>query len=152
MTNIKIEGLDKLQKGLSQFPKEIEKNIGQAGNEAAERIIFQTEGLKKYPPTTAANQPPAPYYIRGRGLETARGNLGNSERAGTQFYTRVSGLEVYIGNRASYAQYLFDSEKQSKALAGIGWRKLLEVTQEKLEQVKDIYQKWVNHTITSLGL
>lgn len=152
MTQIQIIGLDKLLANLKKFPKQIEKNLGQAGNESAENIIFPTQGLKGYPPATAGNQPPAPFYIRGRGLQTGTRNLGNSERAGTQFYSRNEGSKTLIGNRASYAHYLFGEETQAVALKQIGWKTLVAVINDKIGEIRDVYQKWVDKTITDLNL
>jgi hypothetical protein len=37
-------------------------------------------------------------------------------------------------------------------MAGIGWRKLIDVAREKLPQIKAIYQAWINQAISRLGL
>jgi hypothetical protein len=143
---VKIDGLDKLEKNLAKFPKEISKNIGQAGSESAERIIFPTTGLKSYPPATS------PTYIRGRGTQFATYNDNKSERFGTQFYSRNDGTKTFIGNRASYAIWLTDEDKQTSVLAGKGWRKMRDVINEKFEEIKDVYQNWINRIIQELGL
>lgn len=147
---IKVTGMDKVLKGMERFPVQIAKNIGSAGKEAS-RDILDTQGLRKYPPPTAANQPPVPYYVRGRGMQTKRGNLGNSERYGTQFYTESRAFTTTIGNRASYAKYL-GGDEQARAMERIGWKKLWDVASEKVGKIQRIYQAWIDKTIKDLGL
>jgi len=152
MPKVQIEGLDLIVDGLNKFPGQVIKNLSQAGREIAERIVYPTEGIKKYPNSTIANLPPTPYYIRGRGTQLATRNLGNSERYGTQFYVRQDGLNTILGNRASYAAYLTDEDKQSSAMARIGWKKLVDVIRSKAHEIKAEYQKWVDYTIRELRL
>ena len=149
--HIEVTGIDKLIAGLNKFPQQIHKNMGAAGAEASKRVILVTPGLQKYPPPTAANQPPEPYYIRGRGTQTKSGNRGGSERLGTQFYTDAAGMNTTIGNRASYADYVV-GEGQAHFMAPKGWRKLYEVAQEKTAQIVKVYQAWIDKTIRELGL
>jgi hypothetical protein len=147
---IKIEGADKIVAGLTKFPEEITTNFKRAGEEAATEIIM-TEGLKVYPPKTAANAPPTPYYIRGTGTQYKSRNAGNSEDYKNQFYAKPINGGTMIGNRASYAKYLA-GEEQARAMAKIGWRKLYDVAKEKLTQITTIFNKWAQYTIDKLGL
>jgi hypothetical protein len=147
---IKVTGLDKLTNSLNRFPQEINRGLEAAGKEVGKEII-NTRGLRLYPPATAANMPPTPYYIRGRGTETKHGNIGNSERYGTQFWVEVKDKTTTIGNRASYAKWLAGDD-QARAMARIGWRKLWDVAIEKKSKITEIYQKWINYTIKKLGL
>jgi len=149
--HIEVTGIDKLVAGLHKFPQQIHKNMGAAGAEASKRVILSTQGLQKYPPPTAANQPPTPYYIRGRGTQYASRNTGTSERLGTQFYTEAEGMNTTIGNRASYADYVV-GEGQAHFMAPKGWRKLFEVAEEKKTQIAKVYQAWIDKTIRELGL
>jgi len=153
MTDIQIhiEGLDKIMEAFKRFPAQVVTNIAQAGKESGEEIL-NTQGLRRYPPMTAANKPPTPYYIRGRGTQLKRGNLGNSERYGTQFYVRHTGWQTEVGNRASYAKYLADENKQATAMANKGWRKLIDVAREKTNRIGRIYGAWVERTLREVGL
>jgi len=149
---IEVEGIEKITAALARFPREIAKYMQQAGSEAAKRAILPTQGLKKYPGTTAANAPPVPYYIRGRGTQTAHGNLGNSERLGTQWYIKASkSFSTEIGNRASYAKYVH-GEEQASFMGPKGWRKLGDVVKEKMGDIVKVYQAWVDKLIRDLGL
>jgi len=148
--NIKIIGLEKVTAALSRFPQVITKYMGAAGKEASEEVL-DTVGLRRYPPAGPANFPPTPYYIRGRGLQTGSRNYNNSERLGTQFYVQVEKFNTTIGNRASYAKYVV-GEQQARAMGRIGWRRLIDVAQEKIGKITAIYQGWVNKLIKDLGL
>jgi hypothetical protein len=154
---IDVQGIEKLIDSLEKYPREIKKYLQAAGKEAGSRVILPTEGLKKYPAATAANQPPTPYYIRGRGMQRAGRrkpayNDMRSERFGTQWYVKnAESMSTEIGNRASYAQYV-SGEEQARALEKIGWRKLLDVAQEKLTDITRVYQTWVDKLIKDLGL
>lgn len=152
MPNIEIHvtGLDRLIKAIDRFPVQIAKNMSQAGHEAGTEIL-DTKGLRSYPKPTAANFPPTPYYKRGMGTQTAHGNLGNSERLGTQFYIKRTGWNTAIGNRASYAKWVV-GEEQAHFMAPKGWKKLWDVAKEKKKQIERVYQAWVDKTLRDLGL
>lgn len=153
MTDIKITvvGMEKIQAALNKFPREIEKNVVQAGDQVAKRVIFTTVGVQKYPPATEANSPPTPYYIRGRGTQTEHGNLGNSENLGKQWYVKQVGLGTEIGNRASYGKWVH-GEEQAHFMKPKGWRILTEVVEEKMVQITKVYQAWITKTLRDLGL
>jgi hypothetical protein len=148
--SITIKGMDKVITALDRFPKEIYRYMVAAGKEAGSRVI-STEGLKRYPPATEANVPPVPFYIRGMGTQYATRNLGNSERYGSRFYVKASAYGAEVGNTASYAKYLA-GDQQAGHMAKIGWRKLLEVAQEKVGLITDVYERWVTKLIKDLGL
>ena len=149
--SISIKGLDKLIANLSKMRSQIQLYMGAAGREAGEHILSQ-KGLKNYPDSTAANQEPTPYYKRGVGTQYASKNLGNSERYGTQFYVKASGYDTKIGNRASYAKYLTDENDQAKAMAKIGWRKMIDVANEQSVKIKQIFQSWIDKLVKDNNL
>ena len=157
MIRIEIKGIKGLQQALARFPQIAAKYLQAAGQEAAKDIILPTVGLQKYPPATAANLPPTPYYIRGFGMQRAgvrkpAYNDGKSERYGTQFTVeRYRDMATKIGNRASYAPYL-GGEDQAHKMAEKGWRKLAEVVNEKLPQIKAVFQTWINKLLIDTGL
>jgi len=148
---IELEGLDKLFAKLNKFPREIARNFGAAGEEAAKDVILPTEGLQNYPPATAANAPPVPYYIRGRGTQYATRNLMNSEKLGMRWAVVRRAFNTHIGNIASYARYVH-GEEQAEAMKSIGWKKLFDTAKEKLKDIQKVYQAWVNKTIKDLKL
>ena len=149
---IEIVGLDKLLAAFEKFPKKVARTMSQAGHEAANKAILPTEGLQNYPPETAANMPPAPYYERGKGMWTsATRNTYKSENLGKQWYVKREGYKMRIGNRASYAKWVHGDE-QAGAMAGHGWRKLVDVTKEKLSRIQKVYQAWTNKLLRELKL
>lgn len=148
---IEIEGLDKLVAKLNKFPKQIARNFGAAGEESAKDVILPTEGLQNYPPSTAANFPPVPYYKRGTGTQYATRNLENSEIVGKQWAVVRKAFATVIGNPVSYARHLH-GEKQAKAMADIGWKQLFKVAKEKIKAIEKVYQAWVSKTIKDLKL
>lgn len=148
---IQVEGLEELQKALKKFPTQTKKHTQAAANEAIKRVILPTQGLQKYPPMTAANAPPEPYYIRGRGTQTLKGNKGNSQRLGTQWYTKAQGTGVELGNRATYAPFVH-GEEQARAMERIGWRKLIDVINDKMPAIVKVYQAWVDKLLKGCGL
>ena len=147
---VEIIGLEKLQKALGRFPRQIMKYMVQAGKEGAS-VILKVRGLKAYPPAGPGNRPPTPYYVRGIGTQYASFNKGNSEQYGKRWEVKGEGYGVRVGNSASYAKYLA-GEKQARAMEDIGWRRLWEVAINKLLELKKIYQAWVSKCLHDLGL
>ena len=149
--SIRVAGIEELRRALKDTPGALEQAMQPAGDEIG-RTILGTEGLRRYPPTTSANQPPVPYYQRGQGTQYAGGNSGKSERYGTQFYVESKGYTTTIGNRASYAPYLADDELQARSMAAKGWRKLIDVARDKIDEIKRIYDAWVAYALKKAGL
>lgn len=149
--NLHIEGMDELHAAMRKFESESKRYMGAAGQESAE-VIIDSPGLRKYPPAGPGNQPPTPYYIRGRGMQYANGNAMNSERYGTQFYTEQRDYQTKVGNRSSYAEYLAGEDTQLPYMAAIGWRKLIDVLRDKLPDIGRIYQAWIDKLIKDIGL
>ena len=148
---IEIVGLDKLLAAFEKFPNKVTKALKGAGEESS-KIIIESKGLQNYPGTTAANAPPTPYYIRGRGTQYKNTNNWSSERLATQWYVKTSGFQTKIGNRASYAKWVHGKEDQATAMADIGWKKLFDVAKQKKGRITKIYQAWVNKLLKELNL
>jgi hypothetical protein len=155
--DIIIKGAEKIVAALDKFPEEIKKNFSQAADEAGKEII-NTRGIGAYPPLSDANRPPAPYYVRGTGMQYKSKNDGRSERYGTRFYVKRRDYGAVIGNSASYATYLTGDKatgsphEQAQHMAKLGWRKLVDVAKEKIDVITGIYNRWAEYTIRKLGL
>jgi len=149
--HIEIRGLDRLTNIFGHFKGDSQRYLNAAGSEAGEEVV-NTQGLRKYPPATAANAPPTPYYIRGRGMQYKSHNSGSSERYGTQFYVRAEGMQTRVGNRSSYAQWLADDKLQARAMARIGWRKLIDVAKEKRSKIIGVFNGWIAKYLRDQGL
>ncbi len=164
--------LARLDAAFRRFGSQAEKYMGAAGREIAEDIILPTEGLRKYPPADAANAPGRfkevtfstgrtvtfrmGYYVRGKGMyQPIRGGgyklSKGSERYGTQFYTKANQATITIGNRASYARYL-GGENQAGHMGARGWRRLIDVANEKITTITDRYRRWVDKLLRDVGL
>lgn len=154
---VDVQGIEKITRAISKFPRQIASSLNGAGQEAAKDVVLPTEGLRSYPPATDANYPPTPFYIRGRGMQRGgvRGaayNDGKSERLGTQWkVTKAGQFGTSIANRASYAKWVH-GEEQASFMAPKGWRKLVEVVEEKMTEITAVYQQWVDKLIKDLGL
>ena len=141
---IRVEGLDVVVKNLDKIGSDLPRYIMGAGKETADNVLA-VQGLRRYPPMTQANQPPPPYYIRGRGMQVSSSrNTGKSERLGTRWDVKQFGrLGIEISNPVSYAEWVH-GERQARAMRRIGWKKLSEVAKEKAKTIEAIYNKWVN--------
>jgi hypothetical protein len=171
--SVRVEGMDIITRNVRALGDDLPKYMAAAGDEIGAEIL-DTPGLRKYPPTSAANAPgrtrevmfagakkPAvfrqSYYIRGRGLMVpVRGGsfrqTASSERYGSRWMVRTKGTTTTISNSASYALYLAGDDDQAAAMAALGWRKLGDVAQEKIEKVRAVYQRWVDKLIRDKGL
>ena len=149
---IRIEGLNEAIRGIQNIDIDLPRYLRGAGQEVS-RDLLGVRGLQNYPPATAANQPPPPFYVRGRGMQTsASRNDGKSERLGTRWETRQHGqYGTEIRNPASYAEWVHGL-KQARAMAAIGWRILLEVAKERVDIMTGIYGKWVDNLLRKNGL
>jgi hypothetical protein len=152
MTNIdlQITGIEKIVEIFDRFPRTIDQYLGKAGKEAGDEVL-KTVGLRSYPPATAANAPPTPYYIRGRGTQYRHSNSFKSERYGSRFYVVGTAGGAIVGNTASYARFL-GGDEQTRVAEKYGWKKLYDVAVQKIGQITEIYNAWVAKLIRDLGL
>jgi hypothetical protein len=148
---IEVKGLKELQAAMDKFPQKSASYMSQAGQQAFERVIKDTKGLEPYPDETAANMPPEPYYIRGRGTQTKSGNRGNSRKMNTQWYAKREGYATRIGNSASYAQYVI-GDNQAHFMAPKGWLKLVDVAKDKIKDIVKVYEDWTDKLLKDIGL
>ena len=156
--SIQVTGIEEIRAAMAQFPAEVKHGMEQAGKEASAEVLG-TVGLQAYPPATAANQPPAPFYLRGLGMVTKYGSGTNelsSETLGKQWNVAVNGYKTTIGNSASYAKWVHGDEQakgmSKNATIPKGWRKLTEVAKEKTKVITKIYNAWVDKTLKEIGL
>lgn len=155
---MRIQGLDKVQAVMARFPAQIKAAIQLSGKDMAKNIL-DTKGLRNYPPGTAANQPPGTsgrgYYIRGRGWMSKSGDgytlKATSERLGTKWYVKPNGYSTLVGNPVTYAPYLHGDEQARWSLQ-IGWKKLVDVANDKIGESVRIYENHIQALIRRLGL
>ena len=150
---ITLHGADELKLALEKVSQMLDTYMQQAGKEAASNEILPTEGLQTYPPETAGNQPPTPYYIRGIGTQVSySNNKNNSERLGTRWLTSGVPYGVKLSNSASYSGYVHGTDTQSAAMGRIGWRKLWDVATEKRAEITRVFQLWFEKLLRDAGL
>lgn len=142
---IEVTGLDVVLRNFDAVQRDLPEYLGMAGKESADEIL-NTVGLRKYPPTGPGNTPPVPYYIRGRGMQTAFGNDGKSEKYGTRWTVNYREMTTIIANNTSYAHKLAGPDQQPR-FAAIGWRKLADVANEKIGEITKIFDGWINKLI-----
>ena len=145
-TEIKIKGIDKLQKKLSKVQaKEVFKEV----------FLWATDEIRGetslYPPETAANIKKATgsWYQRGRGVVDATGKIyKRSENLSRKWYIKVlvSKLQVKIGNKASYAKFVH-GDVQAKFHGERGWRKLPKVVKSYKRDIEKYLKQAVNRRL-----
>lgn len=148
--SIEIKGIRELDARLKKLGVSLNKYASQ-GMVQASKDVLKTQGLQKYPPITEANQPPTPWYLRGVGMQYKNRNDGKSERYGTQWHTDKVSWGAKVGNRASYAPFL-TGDKQARAMAAIGWRKLTDVAKELTPKIKSTLDAWIKKAMKDAGL
>lgn len=148
--NIEVRGLKELEAKMKKLGKDLNSYMTQAALQASKDTL-KTVGLQKYPPGTLANQPPVPYYVRGRGMQYKYGNDNKSERLGTQWHIDKDKGGAHVYNRVSYAQYVH-GENQASHMAPKGWRKLKEVFAERHEKIRMVFDAWVKKALKETRL
>ena len=135
---------------LQKAPLGLARNLPAAGREVI-KVVIESKGIMSYPPETAANMPPTPYYIRGRGMQYKTRNNKKSESYKHRWTAQVNAYQAVARNDASYSGYL-GGEKQARAMAKKGWRKVIDVAHEKAKRINEIYQDWLEKTLRDVGL
>ena len=146
---IEIKGLDKLVKKINKL-----EQMDAVKAALKQSATFLAGKMAEYPPQTAANQPPTPFYIRGRGTQTGSGNLGNSEDLGQKWrgakpQIRGKGFTVAIGTNVSYARFVQSQDDQAMAMKKIGWQTDQRVLDENKDEVKEYLADAINKIINS---
>jgi hypothetical protein len=144
--------LSKFMTSLHTVQEALPKTLALAGRVCAESHLLSTLGLRHYPPATAANRPPTPYYIRGRGMQTKHGNTGSSERLGTRWTVYLEMYQVKISNRTTYAKWVHGDETQAKAMGRIGWKKLFETAKSQVTKYNAVYKDFIEAMLKAHGL
>ena len=142
------------QMAMNKLPRLFMTNMVEAGQKVGKHVIIQ-KGLKTYPPETSANNPPTPYYVRGRGMQrTSRAgvsyNDNSSEQYGTRWQIKSDPRKVRITNTASYSGWLAGA-KQGRAMRKIGWKKIKVVITEQMKMIKAIFQSHIGRAIRQAG-
>lgn len=160
---LEVAGLAEAQAAFAAAPVQL-RAVWQAAAEEAAVEILDTPGVNIYPPQPRPYAPPYPYYIRGRGTQvSAARNRGESQKLGARnaagnfsgtswtIEADVTQFRIQISNQASYARWVI-GEQQSRRMAAIGWRRVLDVAQEKAPQIAKIVERWLAYGLNKAGL
>jgi len=148
--SIKVENLDKLKRALAKSPVAIDDAIEAAGDQIG-NVVLETRGIRLYPPTGPGNRPPTPYWVRGVGLQTARGNRNNSQMMNKKFTVKTANNIIRVKNNATYAEFVI-GEKQNRYMGIIGWRRMIDVAKEKTPEITRILNAWLQRAFDKLEL
>lgn len=136
--SFKLEGIDALENKLGTLMAA--RTLQRAAKSAGE-IIKDDAG--QYPPESAANQPPAPYYQRGMGTVTSSGKVRRtSENLSKRWRMDANASGVDITNTASYAQFVH-GRRQASFHARRGWKQLKPTARRLMPQIqREIVREW----------
>lgn len=148
---VQVKGIDEISKKFGAFPPQLRAYLARAGRKYAP-VLLDEQGVRKYPPQGAGNLPPTPYYVRGVGTQYATYNAGNSQQATTRFVIQSRGNSTVIDNSATYAKHLWGAYTQARAMARIGWTKLIDAAKKTRPQMVRIFSEEVNNALKALRL
>ncbi len=141
-----IQGLDKLQKALAEFPDETNRQMKAAMQGAGE--IVRNE-FAVYPPASGANSPPGDgyrWYERGFGTRTVTGKAYNTSQAlGRSWNVQVKGvgaeIKSIIGTRVTYAPYVQSRERQVWFHKMRGWQTIEDALDKKRDELAEFFRQ-----------
>lgn len=111
-----LRDLDKLTNDIKEVVEKESMNIA---------VTFNRE-ITDYPPPTDGNQPPTPYYARGRGYVRSNGVHPLSEQFGENVTHKIRStpteVEIEFNLKPSYSNWLVGSIDQAKVHARNGWK------------------------------
>lgn len=147
---------------VSKSAKKLVSNFEQ-GDLVAEQILVQNmqqavdltaTNAAVYPPTTEANQPPTPYYIRGTGTQTSKGNRGESQNLGQNWEKIVeieaNGVVGTVSNRVAYAPWVQGMNGQQWYHRKNGWRTVRKIASDVRQSVNNIFKAGTKRFTTYL--
>lgn len=139
---VKVTGI---QETINRKIKPIANMKSRGHRVAMDRVVLKiAEDNFEYPPATAANRPPTPFYIRGKGMQYKRGNNLKSEDLLHRWDTKISQatdrVRAVIVNTASYAGYVL-GKKQSRFMARIGWPNIYKYVRSERRKLGDLYSR-----------
>lgn len=132
MIQTKSKDIDSTIKALREGRRKILSSMRSAIIDAMNNAV---ERLSTYPPETKGNQPPAPYWARGKGRVHANGTINPVSQQYTQswnVYDRVSEDDVTVVAKTdvTYAPWVVGTKQQTWFHQRNGWANVRVVLQE----------------------
>lgn len=141
---VDIEGIDQL---IEKFRAGERQALVEMVTAMQETVSLTKKDAQVYPPESDANQPPPPYYIRGRGTQYPDGtNRFESQHLNETWTTNVDirSREV-VGTVANllttYAAWVHGVSVQAWFHRMRGWRNVRQIADDVLPRVKYAWQK-----------
>ena len=151
--DIKIESAEQLAKRLKLAGDLIRKTAMLGGMHDSTKYVATNAAV--YPPTSEANAPPPPYYIRGKGTQYEKYNRGESEQLNLHWDRRVSergdGVQGVVENKTSYAPWTHSVVRQSWFHKMRGWRNIERIKQDVEQGVVQIFRSGVEKVLRIAG-
>jgi len=151
---IDIQGDKELAAKLRQVESAIRRTAMAGGMQDATKYVAQNAAV--YPPTTEANAPPPPYYIRGTGTQYASYNRRESEQLNLHWDRRVSergdSVQGVVENLVSYAPWVHSVVRQSWFHKMRSWRNIERIKQDVEQGVVKIFRDGVERVLRVFGI
>jgi len=126
MTNVRVEGLERLVRVIGRACTDLPRAIGAATFAIGEQIrgtIAVYPPMPKYPLRWASKRQRAAYFATRRGLGPyVRVSDPHSQQLGKSWATaRHGSISAVVGTRATYAPYVQSAQQQQPFHADTGW-------------------------------
>ena len=157
--SIDIKGNKELVAKLRQVESAIRRTAMAGGMQDATKYVATNAAV--YPPTTEANAPPPPYYIRCTGTQYATYNRQESERLNLHWVPSVNvkvreggigSVRGVVENRTSYAPWTHSVVRQSLFHRMRNWRNIERIKQDVEQGVVKIFRDGVEKALRVFGI
>jgi hypothetical protein len=137
---MQIEGIDEL---LVRYQAADQVGTQLLVDAMGNALDYVAQDAAEYPAETDANQPPAPYYVRGVGTQLSNRNMGESQQLGQNWKEELSlendGVVGTVYNPVSYAKYVQGRTRQAMILEAIGWRTVTTIRDDVKDKVQEYF-------------
>lgn len=148
-----IEGMDKLERVLREFPEETNAQMRVAMQGGGEIV---RGAVAVYPPASAANSPPGidgyRWYERGFGTRTRTGRAyPTSQALGRSWNVEVKGtgttIKGIVGTPVTYARWAQDRERQVWFHKQRGWRTIQDALDQKRDELQAYFAQAIERAV-----
>ena len=151
--DIKIEGIKELSGRLDKVSDLIRKMAMLGGMHDATKYVATNAAV--YPPTTEANVPPPPYYIRGTGTQYKGYNRNESEQLNLRWDRIVSekgdDVQGVVENKTTYAPWVHGVVRQRWFHKTHNWRNIERIKNDVEQGVVQIFRHGVEKVLRLAG-